>query len=236
MPTLELRRPSPLTRRERTLLPGGLDLVDDEAPVLARIQLLVPLPRFVELAVALARAVPDAEVRVIEEAGTRPSESAPAPVAGASLPASPAPDRSADARHAAMVPKRRTFDDHGLTDDDPDNPWTALDLSDIDRAAARFDGHTLDSQGRDRVRTMLRSTDPAELATACRIARVTGWRSTVQAIKRCVRHADTRVRLEAVQALFALGGPSMALAVRPLAKDPAPEVRQAAAAALAKWD
>lgn len=230
MPTLELRRSTPLTRRERTLLPGGLDYVEDEPPVRARIQLYVPLPKFVEVAIALARAVPDADIRVVEEAGSRPGQQAQD-----QLPASPPKDRTPDKAHRAMVPKKRTFDDHGLDEDDPDNPWSALDLSDIDRAAARFQGHKLDSNGRDRVRAMLRSTDPLELAVACRIARVTEWRSMSQTIKRCVRHADTRVKLEAVQALAALGGPAMALAVRPLLQDPAPEVRAAAQAALAHW-
>jgi len=225
MPTLELRRPTPLTRRERSLLPGGLDLIDDEPPVLARIQLFVPLPRFIEVAVALARAVPDAEVRVVEEAG------APA----TALPATPPKDRTSEKAHRALIPKKRTFDDHGMEEDDPDNPWSALDLSDVDKAAARFEGHKLDSNGRDRVRQMLRSTDPKELAAGCRIARVTAWRSMAQTIKRNVRHADTRVRLEAVQALAALGGPSMSLAVRPLLDDPAPEVREAAAAAMDVW-
>ena len=225
MPTIELRRSSPLTRRERTLLPGGLDFIEDEPPLLARIQLYVPLPKFVEVAVTLARAIPDAEVRVIEEAGTPTS----------ALPPSPPKDRTSEAAHRALVPKKRTFDDHGLEDDDPDNPWSALDLSDIDQAAARFEGHKLDSVGRDRVRAMLRSTDPMELAAACRIARVTEWRSMAQSIKRCARHADTRVRLEAVMALSELGGPSMSLAVRPLLNDAAPEVRTAAEQAMAKW-
>ena len=225
MPTIELRRPSPLTRRERTLLPGGLDLIEDEPPVLARIQLYVPLPKFVEVAVQLSRAIPDAEIRVVEDAGTPTS----------TLPPSPPKDRASEQAHRALVPKKRTFDDHGLEDDDPDNPWSALDLSDIDHATARFEGHKLDSNGRDRVRRMLRSTDPTELAAACRIARITEWRSMAQSIKRCARHADTRVRLEAVLALTELGGPSMSLAVRPLLDDAAPEVRAAAEQAMAKW-
>lgn len=225
MPTIELRRSTPLTRRERTLLPGGLDFIEDEPPLRARIQLYVPLPQFVEVAVALARAVPDAELTVVEEAGKPTSD----------LPPSPPKDRSSEQAHRALIPKKRTFDDHGFEEDDPNNPWTALDLSDVDAAAARFEGHTLDSNGRDRVRAMLRATDPLELAAGCRISRVTQWRSMAQTIKRCVRHADTRVRLEAILALTELGGPSMSVAVRPLLEDPAPEVREAAQAAMARW-
>ncbi len=226
MPTIELRRPSPLTRRERTLLPGGLDFIEDEPPLRARIQLYVPLPKFVEVAVALARAVPDADISVVEEAGGPTT----------ALPPSAPKDRTSETAHRALIPKKRTFDDHGFDEDDPDNPWTALDLSDVDQAAERFEGHTLDSNGRDRVRQMLRSTDPGELAAGCRIARVTGWRSMAQTIKRCVRHADTRVRLEAVLALAELGGPAMSLAVRPLLNDAAPEVREAAEQAMAAWE
>jgi hypothetical protein len=207
------------------LLPGGLDFIEDEPPLLARIQLYVPLPEFVEVAISLARAIPDAEVRVVEDAGAPTSE----------LPPSPPKDRSSEQAHRALIPKKRTFDDHGLEEDDPDNPWSALDLSNVDQAAARFEGHTLDSNGRDRVRRMLRSTSPDDLAAGCRIARVTGWRSMAQTIKRCVRHADTRVRLEAVMALTELGGPAMSIAVRPLLEDAAPEVREAARLAMDKW-
>ena len=225
MPVLELRRDAPLSARERALLPGGCQPVTDEPGVLARARCVLPLPRLVQLAVAMGRAVVDAQLHVIEEVGTEQLYALPKE--------EPAPPKIADAAVQAAA-ERRTFDDHKLTADDPTNPWARLDLGDIDRAAARFAGHTLDGPGRERVRGLLRSTDPLELALGCRVAGATVWRSAVTQIKPCLRHADSRVRLEAVRAIGLLGGPAFSVQLRGMAQDPAPEVREAVAEAIGK--
>lgn len=225
MPILELRRDAPLSPRERALLPGGCLPVTDEPGVLARANSTVPLPRLIQLAVAMGRAVPDAQIGVIEEVGNEQLYSV--------AKEEPPPPKIADAAVQAAAP-RRTFDDHKLTADDPGNPWARLDLSDLDKAAARFVGHTLDGPGRERVRAYLRSTEPKELALGCRIAGLTVWRSAVTQIKPCLRHADSRVRLEAVRAIGLLGGPAFSVQLRGMAQDPAPEVREAVAEAIGK--
>jgi hypothetical protein len=222
MPLIELRRKTPLSPRERSLLPGGCEVVEGEPGILARSRATLPLPQLLQLAVAMGRAVPDAKLHVEEDAGTEPVYD---------LPKEDKAPKTAEAAVQAVTAPRR-FDDHGHKEGDAANPWTGLDLSDLDRAAAPFVGKPLDGPGRDRVRTMLRSTDPRELALACRIARVSDWRSVVQSLRPCLRHADTRVRLEAVLGLAALGGPAVLLSLRPLTEDPAPEVREAAITAL----
>ncbi len=231
MPILELHRPQPLSRRERTLLPGGCKLVTDEPGVLVRADLPLPLPSLLQLSAAMGRAVPDARLVVKEDAGQSRYAVPPTPEAA---------PRQTTAAQRAVVPKTRPVDDHGLDEDDPDNPWSALDAAPLTAArfatvADGFAGHSLDSVGRDRTRGLLRATDPLELALGCRIARETGWRSAVQSAKRCLRHADSRVRLEAVQAVGALGGPALEVAVRPLLQDANPEIRAAAAAAVEGW-
>jgi HEAT repeat protein len=60
------------------------------------------------------------------------------------------------------------------------------------------------------------------------------WRSAVTQIKPCLRHADSRVRLEAVRAIGLLGGPAFSVQLRGMAQDPAPEVREAVAEAIGK--
>lgn len=226
MPTFELHRDTPLSGREKAMLPGGCEVVEGEEGVLARaIAVHMPLPKLVRLAVAMGRAVPKARFVVLEDSGT--SEYG--------LPKEAVARRKTDDAVRAQLPAKRTFDDDGVAHDDPASPWSQLDLSDIDKAAARFEGHSLDSPGRHRVREMFSSTDPAALAGACRIARITAYRSAVQPIKRLLRHADTRVRLEAVQALGVLAGPGVEPMVRRLAEDNSPEVRAAVADALAGW-
>ena len=223
MPILELRRGAPLSPRERALLPGGAEPVADEPGVLARANSTLPLPRLIQLAVAMGRAVPDAALHVEEERGAEA-------IYGVEKEA-PAAPAAADPAVAALA-TRKVFDDHQLSEADPANPWSKLDHSDIDQAAARFVGHTLDGPGRDRVRAMLRGTDPAEIALGCRVAGVTAWRSAVQQVKPCLRHADTRVRVEAARAVGLLGGPALSVQLRGMTEDTAPEVREAVAEAL----
>lgn len=231
MPTIELHRRASLTRRERTLLPGGCKLVTDEPGVLVRADHNLPLPALLKLAVAMGRAVADARFVVKDDAGT----------GFYTLPSAPeAAPKAAALEQRALVPKRRTFDDHGLSEDDPDNPWAALDREPLtaeryERVGRGFAGHSLDSAGRERTRTLLQSTTPLELALGCRISRETAWRSAVQPARKCLRHADTRVRLEAVRAVGSLGGPALEIAVRPLLDDPNPEIRAAAASAIEGW-
>jgi hypothetical protein len=231
MPTLELHRKSPLSPREHTLLPGGVELVTDEPGVIVRALPDLPLPELLQLTASLVRAVPDAKLVVKMEAGQQ-QYSLPAPIDAGPKDASPAV--------RSVIPPKRTFDDHGLAGDDPKNPWASVDAAPLDDArfeavGARFHGHTLDSAGRERARALLQATAPLSLALGCRVARETGWRSAIQQVKRCLRHADARVRKEAVLAVGVLGGPALAVAVRPLLDDPNPEIQAAAQQALDGW-
>lgn len=118
----------------------------------------------------------------------------------------------------------------------PDDPWRLWEEGDEESAWGAFGAHELDSKGRARVRAMLQSTDPAQVAVGCRIARLTQWRSTVTSLRRLLGHADTRVREEAVKAVGALAGPALVPSVRMLLNDNSPEVRSAAVSALMKLE
>jgi len=114
------------------------------------------------------------------------------------------------------------------------DPWKLVDAGDA-RAEQLFTGTPLDSAGRTRVQTMLASADPATIAQACRIARWTDWRSSVQLVRRLVPHPSPLVRKEAVITIGALAGPSLTMTIRPLRTDPDPEVRAAAVAVLKQF-
>jgi HEAT repeat protein len=116
------------------------------------------------------------------------------------------------------------------------DPWDFLDAGNEAEALDLFEGAALDMAGRDRVRELLMSTDPKEVVLACKIARLTNWRSLVMNLRRFLGHADTNVRREVVVTLGALAGPSMTHFVQRLEKDPSPEVRDAVAAALLQLD
>lgn len=118
----------------------------------------------------------------------------------------------------------------------PEDPWAAWDSGDTTGALRAFGGAGLDSTGRARVRTLLQSTDPVEVAHGCEIARATDWRSSVQAMRRLLQHGDTRVRQAAVVAIGDLAGPALVPSVRMLLRDASPAVRGAAVAALMKLE
>ncbi|MEC8425389.1 MAG: hypothetical protein VX000_16505, partial [Myxococcota bacterium] len=109
-----------------------------------------------------------------EEAVSTPARSG-AEMAGTALPVAPA---------SVPLAERDTIG--------PDDPWAAWDAGDIQGALRALEGAGLDSSGRARVRSMLQSTDPIEVAQGCELARAAGWRSSVQAMRRLLQHADTR--------------------------------------------
>lgn len=116
--------------------------------------------------------------------------------------------------------------------DTPADPWTLWDDGDSAAAEAAFTTHTLDSDGRARVRAMLQSPATDQIVYGCRIARLTGWRSTTMALRRLLSHEDASVREAAVRAVGALAGPALIRSVRVLVQDNNSQVRAAAMSAL----
>jgi hypothetical protein len=207
MTTLLLRRTSPLSVRELSQLPRGCVGVQGESDIIARATIKLPLPRLLSFAVAMGRAIPDARFESFEEAeGELPPPGPEAELPPAELELAEEPD-----------------------------PWALIAAGDYNGAEAVLGRRAaLDPDGRDRVRALLGSTDPAEVALACRLARLTRWKSLAQNMRSLVQHADVRVRRDAVTAMGVLTGPAFVPVVRPLLQDPSPEVREAAAAALAQ--
>ena len=84
----------------------------------------------------------------------------------------------------------------GASGPDLSDPWVVLESGDEDGAKALFLQQKLSSDGRQRVRELLASSDPAVLAQACRISRWGQW-SAPMVMRRLLKHADPVVRLEA---------------------------------------
>jgi len=207
MPQLELRRAAPLTADERGALPLGCEVVHSSDGVVARAAAPESAADLVALAVLLARAVPDGSVAWVETA-----------LAPSTPPArDPSPSPSPAPRPA-----------------NPDaSAWQLLEAGDFDAAEALLVGTELDTDGRAVVRALLQDTDPARVAAGCRVARITGWRSSASNLRRLLQHGDTRVRLAAVEAVGALAGPGLVpVLLRMSGSDASPEVRVAAEAAI----
>lgn len=216
MATVTFSCREPLGLEAAAALPAGARV--DNGPEGARVLLaldLADLPGLLQRVAALARALPDATLSVEGlEPGTALALPSSETVAGpASTPSRPAPPPSAPLPPGA-------------------GPWELVSARRYAEARAAFAGTALDSQGRDRVRELLHSTDPEEVALACDIAGSTQWRSFVTSMKRFLDHADTRVRVAAVRAIGQLSGPAMIWQLRKLEQDPSPEVRQAVQAAI----
>ena len=133
---------------------------------------------------------------------------------------------------AALVPAAPVVDDGPV----PADPWKSWDAGDTAGALRALRVNGLDSDGRTRVRALMQSTDPAEVALGCELACAADWRSSVQAMRRLLQHADTRVRQAAVTAIGELAGPALVPSVRMLLRDASPAVRGAAVAALMKLE
>lgn len=112
-------------------------------------------------------------------------------------------------------------------------PWSLLDAGQEAAALAAFATHGLDPDGRERVRVLFQSTDPVQVALACRIATAANWRSFVTPLRRVLDHGDVRVRAEAVRAIGVLAGPALSWQIERMIQDPSPDVRRAVIEALA---
>lgn len=211
-----LSRPKPLTSAEQRALPKGCVATDGSGGVVARAEVDLPLGGLLGYAVAMGRAVPDALFSAENLPAVAPVDAAPV-AAAPSAPAAPT---------APAAPPEV------ITETDPWKLFDAGKLADAERVFAS--GNGLDAPGRERCRTLLMGHDPVTVAFGCRVARVTNWKSIVVNLRPLLRHDHPQVRRDAVEAIGALAGPSMAGTVKPLVNDPDADVKAAATAALAK--
>ncbi len=228
MPGFVLYRETPLTEEEWVRLPRGCEVVSAGSGVVARAEVDGPLMELLHFVAALARAVPDARLVIRQNAAvTDVSAGLPQVTALETLPVlSEGAEPGAVGQEAAPdVPV-----DPALIREDP---WELMDRGEIERAEKRFAlGFELDMAGRDRVRDMFNSTDPATSAMGARLAGYTNWKSFVNILRRGLDHGDVRVRRDCVTAIGRLAGPALVPAIEEKTKDPSPEVAQAAREAL----
>ena len=240
MPTLELRRSQPLSEPEAAQLPAAVDRVLDDGDLRACVVAPADPGALVALVVHLARAVPDATVTWVD-LGPEPTEEAPRVEPPSWPPPEPGPPPPPRAPQCPPPPGQTdgvaSTTELARADAEPDStstdPWACIEEGAYSRAVGLLDGKALDSDGRAVVRGMLQGTDPARVAAGCRIARATRWRSSISAIRRLLGHADTRVRLAAVEAIGSLAGPGLIPTLMRLQDDPSPAVQRAAAQAIA---
>ena len=108
------------------------------------------------------------------------------------------------------------------------DPWALLKRGQVDDAKDAFKGYNLDEAEREKVRALLTSPKPLEIARGCWISRITRWKSSSSMINRVLYHNDPRVRLEAVRALGIIAGPAAEPALHMLLRDSDPDVRNTA--------
>ncbi len=230
MARLVLTLSQPLGLADAAALPDGV--VVDNTPQGARVTAELPsdLAAAVALTAGLARALPQAEVSVegdaalVRSASARPAADASTGGATSEEAASEkAASGEAAAAPAAPAPAATAADD----------PWELVTQGRHDEALAAVSGGSLDSRGRDVVRELANSTDPAEVALACRIAAATDWRSFVSPMRRLLDHADSRVKIAAVEAIGMLGGPAMSWQLEKRAEGASPDLKAAIDAAVA---
>lgn len=227
MPGFILYRDHALSEEEWGRLPSGCEVVTDGSDMVARAEVDGPLMELLHFSAALARAVPDARLvirqnpAVLDVSGSAPKveamETLPALSDGQAQTPPPGGDQEIPADPALIR----------------EDPWELLDKGELARAEQRFRmGYELDMVGRDRVRDMFNSTDPATSAMGARLSGYTNWKSFVTTLRRGLEHADVRVRRDCVTAIGKLAGPALVPAIEERLRDPSPEVQQAAREAL----
>lgn len=153
----------------------------------------------------------------------------------ASLPPSSDPERSASSEPQATPPAppvaSPSRSEEQAKPAGPD-PWVLLESGKIPAAREAFKGHTLDIPGQQKVREMLISSTPSEIAQGCWISRLTRWKAASPLLNRVLFSGEASVRAEAIRALGALSGPSIEPSLHMLLRDSVPEVRLAAQRAI----
>lgn len=119
------------------------------------------------------------------------------------------------------------------TGPDPDDPWSLLEAGELEAAKALFRASRLDSAGRDRVRAMLKSDAPEQIALGIQIGRWGSWAAPM-VMRALLSHPAAQVRAAALTSLGLTAGPSLLGAVEPLVRDDDPGVREAATLAVAR--
>ncbi|MEL6342049.1 MAG: HEAT repeat domain-containing protein [Myxococcota bacterium] len=113
---------------------------------------------------------------------------------------------------------------------DPGDPWHLLEDGAWEAAAERFRAMGLDTGGRRRVQQMINSEEPEQIRLGVMVCRWSRWSAPMLLVK-LLQHDHPAVRLEAVDTLGRIVGPSMLRYIEPMLHDPDEAV--AAAAALA---
>lgn len=216
MPLFVLHRDTALSPAEIDRLPAGCAVAEGAGPV-ARSEVEGNLAELIAHAVAMARAVPDAELEIL------------VPAVRAKVTARVAHGESAE---AALVPVQDPGEPAPVDDaegqDDVD-PWTLVNQGKIAEAERIFAaGYTVDAVAREKILALTRNPDPVRVALGVRIARLVNYRTFVMNVRQLADHADPKVRVEVALALGALGGRSLLLPLEKLQKDKNAEVRQAA--------
>ena len=226
-----LLRLSPLTPDEEALLPEGCVPVPESSSVLARADVNLPLRELFQLAVKMARAVPDAEFVFHESTapGARKARAARLGVQHSDLPTNEQP----------MEPG--TWDAEIISEEEadeepppPEHWWDHAGAGRYERAMELFAKCSLGMEDRSQLRAMFRSEESGQVAFACRAARERSMKAQVMNIRSLFHHGSPQVRYEAVVTVGRLAGPSLSPAVHLLTSDPDPKVRLAAQKAYKK--
>ena len=223
MPTFLLMRLKPLSPEEIRNLPRECRVVTDSNTVVARADIpRGPLSIMLKLAVAMGRAVPDADFAchevMLPGAKKQMTQSKP-PVE----------------QNAEEVIDIESEEDIESVEEEPQTWWEMLEDGNADEALdALAKVQTLSPDERLRIRSYLGSGEALYVAFVCRAVRRLKWKSYTISLRKAFGHESPIVRYEAVKTVGEMAGPSMSPAVHLLMSDPDEKVQVAARKAYKK--
>ncbi len=230
MPALILLRDTPITAAEAARLPTGCYPVESAAhDIIAMAQLQGPTSMLVKLAVALARAIPDAQFAYEENVPSTVIEPAQVPhkdddIIDIALDSDAAPLSSLSYAETAASSATQSSADApptGLFQD-------ALSRGDVTAALEIFSAHEALQSDVVLVNRFLLSQDATHLLFLCEATNKFEWKSLAFKLRIHLGHPDPRVRIAILNTLARLAGPSLSPSVQGLLSDPDEDVKAAA--------
>jgi hypothetical protein len=230
MPTILLLRLNALTPSEVKKLPRECVPVTDSNTIVARADIpRNPMAVMVKLAVAMGRAIPDADFAFHEV--TLPGGNKVVP--RKKVPSKPSPHQD-DENSEEMEAEIIDVEPEEEWSEEEETWWDLLEDGKPDEALEALSQGAPSPEERLKLRSYLNSPDSAHVEFICRAVRKMKWTSFIVSLRKAFAHKSAAVRREAVTAIGELAGPSLSPAVHLLLSDPDASVQKAARLAYKK--
>ncbi|MEC7984628.1 MAG: HEAT repeat domain-containing protein [Myxococcota bacterium] len=242
MVSLLLFREHPLSAEERSALPTGCEPVDHSTQkIVAMAQVRGPTSMLLQMAVSMARAVPDATFGYEEGFPTvtitpppPPSKAEEDDIIEIHLGSEEDTQHPVPSSRVTANPKPKTpvIEEKNTPPKESESPEAqfqkAIDQNQIHTAIDIFSSHRSLQNDVVILNRLLRSNHTPSIFFLCRAAKKFQWKSLGYKLRNYLSHTDPSVRIEVLDTIAQLAGAYLTPSVLRLFSDPNPAVQEAA--------